>query len=46
MIMKSECGNIIYDFVWAGNCNLINIKVLMLFLPIQGVCTVSVKCYH
>ena len=30
----------IYDFVWAGNCNLINIKVLILFLP------VSVKCYH
>ena len=24
---------LIYDFVWAGNCNLINIKVLMLFLP-------------
>ena len=23
----------IYDFVWAGNCNLVNIKVLMLFLP-------------
>ena len=22
-----------FDFVWAGNCNLINIKVLMLFLP-------------
>ena len=22
-----------YDFVWAGNCNLMNIKVFTLFLP-------------
>ena len=37
-----------YDFVWAGNCNLINTKVLMLFLPngVLSECEVlPLKCF-
>ena len=38
---------IIYDFGWAGNCNLINIKVLMLFLPrgVDSECQVPLNCF-
>ena len=31
-LKKSELARL-YDFGWAGHCNMMNIKVLMLFLP-------------
>ena len=31
IIIRTEA--FIHDFVWTGNCTLINIKVLILFLP-------------